>query len=293
MPPHLRPRSSLARSVLIKLGVSVAVVIALTTLVSYLHILRSMRAETLTHLERHVAERSHREQAIFLLAEDTHALLKKALEERIRAWSQEDPSERFDSLFAHLPDGTIRNQPQGYDGTRMPGVWVARGVTADTELRRRILASHEVIAQYGPAFLARFKDTYLMMPEGVNVVYWPEAPTWSQNVEPDFPLVTFEYFTISTPGNNPLRQTAWTGSYKDAPSGKWMVSATTPLDMEGRHVATFGHDVLLDELMARTIQEHLPGAYNLIFRDDGQLIAHPDMQTESETGVYNILDASG
>jgi signal transduction histidine kinase len=291
--PHFSPRTSLARSTLIKMGGRIAVIIALTTLASYLHTLRSMRAETLANLEKHVSERSQREQGIFVLAVDTHARLKQALEERIRAMRQEDPSARFDSLFAALPDGTIRNQPQGFDGTRMPGLWVARGVTADTELRRRILAAYDVLAQYGPVLHVRFTDTYLMFPEGVNLVYWPDSPNWSQNVEPDFPLVTFEYFTISLPANNPQRSTVWTGIYLDEPSKKWMVSAITPLDMEGRHIATIGHDVLLNELMERTIHNHLPGAYNMIFRDDGQLIAHPGMKMDSGASVYNILDGAG
>jgi hypothetical protein len=286
-------RSSLARSTLTKIGERIAVVIALTTLVSYLHLLRSIRAGTLANLEKHVSERSQCEQGIFVLAVDTHALLKQSLEERIRAGRQEDPSARFDRLFAPLPDGTIRNQPQGFDGTRMPGLWVARGVTADTELRRRILAAYDLLAQYGPVLHVRFTDTYIMFPEGVNLVYWPESPQWSQNVEPTFPLVTFEYFTISLPANNPQRGTVWTGIYLDEPSRKWMGPAITPLDMEGRHVATIGHDVLLNELMERTLNDHLPGAYNVIFQDDGQLIAHPGMKLDSGASAYNILDGAG
>jgi two-component system, NtrC family, sensor kinase len=275
------------------MGGRIAVVIALTTLLSYLHIFRSMRVETLANLEKHVSERSQREQAIFVLAVDTHAQLKQVLEERIRALRQEDPNPRFDSLFAHLPDGTIRNRPQGFDGTRMAGLWVARGVSDDTELRRRILAADDVLAQYGPVLHVRFTDTYVMFPEGVNLVYWPESPQWSQNVEPTFPLVTFEYFTLSLPANNPRRSTVWTGIYQDEPSRKWLVSAITPLDMEGRHVATLGHDVLLDELIERTRKDHLPGAYNLIFRDDGQLIAHPEMKMEGGASIYNILESAG
>jgi two-component system NtrC family sensor kinase len=293
MAPRSRSRSSLARSTLIKMGGRIAIIIALTTLVSYLHIFRSMRAETLANLEKHVSERSQREQGVFVLAVDTHARLKQALKERIRAASQEDPSARFDSLFARLPDGTIRNHPQGFDGTRMPGLWVARGVAAGTGLRQRILAAHDVLAQYGPVLNVRFTDTYIMFPEGVNLVYWPESPNWSQNVEPDFPLVTFEYFTISLPANNPQRGTVWTGIYLDEPSRQWMVSAITPVDMEGSHVATLGHDVLLNELMERTLNDRLPGAYNMLVRDDGQLIAHPGMQMDSGASVYNILDGAG
>ena len=71
------PRASLARSTLLKMGGRIAVVIALTTIFSYLHILRSIRAETLAHLKQHVLERSEREQALFLLGEDNHVFLRR------------------------------------------------------------------------------------------------------------------------------------------------------------------------------------------------------------------------
>jgi signal transduction histidine kinase len=285
------PQASLARTALIKMGVRIAIVIALTTLVSYLHIFRRMRDSTLSQLAQHVAERAQREQSVFLLAQDNHAVLNKALEERIRAWRQQDPNPRFDSLFAHLPDGTIRSRAEGFDGTRMAGAFTPRGAKDDEDFRRRLLASYEVVTQYGPAFHTRFMDTYVLLPEGSDVVYWPEDPNWALNAEPTFLVTDFEYFTQTLPQNNPRRETVWSGIFEDAPSRKWMVSVTTPLDVDGHHVATVGHDVLLDELMARTVNEHLPGAYNLVFRDDGQLIAHPEMRVESGKPAYNILGA--
>jgi two-component system, NtrC family, sensor kinase len=284
-----KSRSTIARSTLIRMAVRIGVVIALTTLVSYLHILRTIRTESLEHLARHVAERSQREQAIFVIAEDSHALIKQAFEERLRAGSQEDPTFRFDSLFELRPDGTIRNRPQGFDGTRMPGAWVAPGVNADTGFRRRLLAAYDVMAQYGPAYRTRHINTFIMLTEGVNVLYWPEVPNWTQDVASDFPLLTFEYYTLSRPQENPQRRMAWTRSYKDDTSGKWLVSAVTPVDLEGRHVATLGNDVLVDDLLSRTLVDRLPGAYNIIFRDDGQLIAHPEIKLDGGTVGYDIL----
>ena len=285
------PQASLVRSSLIKMGVRIALVIVLTTLISYLHLFRLMRDSTLSQLAQHVTERGQREQSVFLLAQDNHAVLNEALEERIRAWRQQDPTARFDSLFTRLPDGTIRSQAEGFDGTRMSGAFVPRGARDDEDLRRRLLAAHEVVSQFGPAFQTRFMDTYVLLPEGAEVVYWPGDPNWVLNAEPTFLVTGFEYFTQTQPENNPRRQTVWTGIFEDTPSKKWMVSVTTPLDVDGRHVATVGHDVLLDELLARTVSEHLPGAYNLIFRDDGQLIAHPQMRVESGKAPYNILGA--
>ncbi|WP_245682431.1 ATP-binding protein [Archangium gephyra] len=287
-----RPPASLARSTLIQMGVRIGILIALTTLVSYLHMFRTLREEALQQLTRHVAERSQREQAIFLLARDNHALLQKALEARIRAWSQKDPEPLFDSLFTRWPDGTVRSRAEGFDGTTVAGVFVPPGVKLDTGLRRRILAAYEVISQYGPAFAARFTDTYVTLVEGPVITYWPTKPGWALELPTDDPTLEYEYFTITTPAKNPRRHTAWSGSYLYSPTQSWLVTANTPLDMDGRHVGSFSHDIYLDELMVRSINDHLPGAYNLLVRDDGQLIAHPALDMRGATVGYDILGSA-
>jgi len=274
------------------MGMRIAAVILLSTIFSYLHMLRTLRYEALAQLEQHVSERSQREQSIFVLAEDNHAILKKALEERIRTLQREDVTARFDSLFVRFADGTVRRRPESFDGTKMVGLFVPSGVVLDAEFRTRVLAAYDVLTSYGPAFLVRFKTTYIVLPEGAIIEYWPEEPTWSLDIEPGFLPSALEYFTISQPENNPRRQTAWTGIFEDEISKLWMVSASTPLDLDGRHVATISHDVLLNELMDRTINDHLPGAYNLLFRDDGQLIAHPWLTQDGAKEAYNILNAA-
>jgi C4-dicarboxylate-specific signal transduction histidine kinase len=263
------------------MGVRIAIIIALTTLFSYLHMFQTLRTEALAQLEQHVADRGQREQAIFVLADDNLSVLKKALEERIRTLPPEEVSARFDRLFDSRPDGTVRNRLEVFDGTKVPSVFVPRGVTLDADLRRRILASYDVISWYGPAFHTRFTDTFITLPEGPNIVFWPEHPTWSQDVGPTESIIGQEFFPPSRPENNPERKTTWSGVYFDPVGQVSLTTVSTPLDMEGRHVATLSHDVLLSELMTRTANDHLPGAYNVLFRDDGQLIAHPTLKEGS------------
>jgi signal transduction histidine kinase len=262
------------------MGVRIAVVIALSTLFSYLHMYSTLRTEAVARLEQHVSERGQREQAIFQLAEDNHVFLKKALEERLRALTAEEVSARFDTLFVRLPDGTVRNRPEAFDGTKMMGLFVPRGMDVDADLRRRILAAHDVLTSYAPAFLTRFKTTFITLPEGVMVGYWPENPTYFQDAAPTESVISQDFFPPSRPENNPERKTTWTGAYQEPISRSWLTTVTTPLDLEGRHVASISHDVLLEELMARTINDHLPEAYNLLFREDGGLIARPELKEE-------------
>ncbi|QRK13974.1 HAMP domain-containing protein [Archangium violaceum] len=274
------------------MGVGIGVIIALSTFLSYLHLLRTLRIETLTQLQQYVSERGEREQSIFVLAEDNHAALRKVLVEEIRALQGQDVSARFDGLFVRLPDGTVRNRLERFDGTKMVQGFIAPHVALDDAFRARFMAVYDVLSRYGPAFHIRFRTTYVTLPEGALLGYLPGAPTWGQELEAGFSTAGYEDFALGLPENNPRRQTLWTGIYLETVSRKWMVSVSTPVDLDGRHVATIGHDVLLDELMARTINDHLPGAYNVIFRDDGQLIAHPALKLESATSPYDILSAT-
>ena len=271
------------------MGVRIALIIALTTFFSYLQIFNSARDSTLIQLERGVLERSQREQAIFMLAEDNHVFLKKMLEEQVRAWRQKDPRASFERLFVSMPDGTTRSRLEGFDGTRMPCLFVPQGLAVDPELQRWLLASHDVLSQYAPAFHVRFTDTYITLPGGAVVLYWPARPHWCHEATPTFNVTDYEFYTLSTPARDPQRRTVWSGIIGDPVAHTWTVSASTPVDMDGRHSATLTHDILIQELMARTISDHLPDTYNMIVRDDGQLIAHPELNMEGAEDSYNIL----
>jgi diguanylate cyclase (GGDEF)-like protein len=71
------------------------------------------------------------------------------------------------------------------------------------------------------------------------------------------------------------------------------VSVTTPVDdQQGKHIATIEHDIILTDLIQRTIQDRLAGTYNLIFTADGHLIVHPDFgeAIQAKNGQLTIQD---
>jgi signal transduction histidine kinase len=270
------------------MGIRIGAIIALTTLFSYVHMFRSLQSDALVRLERYASERSQREGAIFVLAQDNQILLKQALEERLQAWEKEDPSAPFDSLFETLPDGTTRSRREGFDSTKRPGVFIPREVPLDAEFRRRMLAAHDVLVQYGPAYRVRFSTTYITLPEGAVLGYWPEAGTWANELQTTYSIFQEPFFRIGLPENNPQRTVAWSGVFWDVATNSWMTTATTPVDKDQRHLASISHDVLLSELMTRSNNDRLPGSYNVIFRDDGQLLAHPALTITNATLPYDI-----
>jgi HAMP domain-containing protein len=285
------PQRSLARQIIIKMGISIAAVIILIVVISYLYLSSGLKSQMLEQLEKYISERGKRESSIFMLAEDNHAILKKELLQQLNSLGDQDPQTEFEQLFVRWDDGVIRNQAEGFDGTRQVGVYIDKTLSIDADVRRRVLTFYDLIGKYGPAWHNRFQDTYITTPENIIVIYWPEYPTWAQDASADLYMPDEEYVWVADKKHNPSRLTSWTGVFYDKVSRLWMVSIETPVDIADRHIATVGHDIILNELLDRTIEDHLEGAYNLILRADGRLIAHPDKisDIQEQAGDFDIL----
>ncbi|MEJ0036555.1 MAG: hypothetical protein WDO68_10780 [Gammaproteobacteria bacterium] len=125
--------------------------------------------------------------------------------------------------------------------------------------------------------------------ENFNVVYWPGLP-WGLNAAPDLDMTREEWMDVATQKNDPKRDLVWTGLYFDPTANDWMVSAEQPVDQDGRHLATLGLDILLNDLFQRVFDDHLAGTKNFIIRPDGRLVAHPDKVKElaAAKGVLDV-----
>jgi len=119
-----------------------------------------------------VHARGAREQGIFDLALDNHRVLLKQYLDAIAAMGDTDPQAEFDRLYVLHADGVTRNRPEGFDGTRDVGVCIGAGQTIDADLRRRVLAARQVIAEAGPAWHNRFQDLYITLPENAMILYF-------------------------------------------------------------------------------------------------------------------------
>ncbi len=284
-------KQSLTRTTLIKMGIRIAFVIIAVTVVSYWHVMSNLESQVVEQLEKYIVERGQRESTLFKLAEDNHAELKKELLWQLEKLREYDPQAEFDRLFERSPDGVIRNWATVFDGTRQAGVYIDETLTLNADIRRRVLTFYELVTGYGKAWHNRFQNTYISTPENIAIIFWPEYPTWAQDATTDLYMPDEEYLWIADKQHNPKRETAWTGLFYDNVSKSWMVSCETPVDIADRHIATIGHDIFLNELLDRSINVHLEGAYNLIFREEGRLITHPQYLTQimEAGGEFDIL----
>jgi len=290
-------RESLTFKTLANMAMRLMLVILLISGISYWHLMRQLASDTQAQLLSYITERGQREETIFKLAEDNHALLHDEFLGQLAAKSG-DSLTPFQKQFFQWSDGTVRNVPAGteaknFDTTHEPTVFVQAGVELTTDVQKRLGLAKKLVKLYGSGWRDRFLDTYISLPEGAMIVLWPGA-AWGINADPELDIQAEEWAYLGDKIHNPQRQTLWTGVYSDPVTKDWMVSGETPIDAaNGRHLGTIGHDIVLTRLIERVIDDHLPGTYNLLVRADGQLIAEPHLMAEirAAAGKLNVQTA--
>ncbi len=290
-------KHSLAYTTLIKMGFRIALVIIAVTLVSYWHVVSILESQTIEQLKKYIVERGHRESQLFQLAEDNHVLFNTEFLARYQAMGNQDPLAEFNQLFEQTHDGLVKMRVDYYSGHAQTNGLTIKGVfgsfspkmTLTPSLRRVAMIVTDLLSQYGPAWRSRFFDAYAFTPEELFLGYWPEV-LWYPQATSGYEMASQEWFYVADLQHNPHRQTVWTGAYYDEISKVWLVSCVTPLDVEGKHLLSMGSDVKLSDLFGRTIENHIEGATNLIFRTDGRLLAHPEYMKDIEKtgGLFDM-----
>ena len=294
-----RLRSRLAESLTLKtmawLGFPVVGISVLAIGFVYSQALQSAEFQLRQDLERHLRDRSRHDNDIFKLAEANHKILKTDLMERLRQPILSDIGTRFGKDLYQWNDQSYRNFPQGKDPKGFPSIqkattFVGPQVQVTDELKGQILLFEELTSLYGRAWYGRYSNTWINSNQNVSADYRPGS-LWGLEAPSSTDVTQEEYGLLATPKNNPDRSPRWTSLYFDRPAARWMVSLITPVDdLNGKHVATIGNDIILNDLMNVTLQDKFPNSYNLIFQDNGQIIVHPDRMDElkASDGKLNL-----
>jgi signal transduction histidine kinase/CheY-like chemotaxis protein len=290
-------KTSLTHTTLFKIGSWITLVIVLTAITSYLFVASKIEEQILEQLENYIAVRSHWENNIFTLIQDNHVKLKTVLIERLKKDLNATDSSinsslsTFNTLFTRYADGVIRNHPERFDGNQQSCIYIDKSLPINTDIQRQVLTFYELTNQYGQAWASRFENTSIFTPNNLISQYWPKESTWCQKATADFELAQQEYFGVAEKAYNPTRTTVWTGVYREPITNKWLISAITPVDIQGQHIASIGNNIELNDLLERTSNQYLENTYNMIVRSDGRLIAHPDWThlMPDNGGKFNLL----
>jgi len=276
------------------MAMRIAVVVAVLTSLSYFHTIRILKEQELNKLEKYVVERGQRERAIFTMAEDNQAVLKKEFLRQLEILGDSDPQEEFDRLAFRDKDGSIRKRNFDKAATYFePSVWVNKNTPVDARVRRLLTLYHKLVSAYGPAWQTRFVDTYIQSGENYSSLFFP-GTTWAADTPADFDWTKEEYWWTADEKHDPEKKTVWTGLYYDAMAKQWMVSCLTPVyGKDNRIDGMIGNDVLLNELFNRTILDHLKDTYNILLRGDGRLIMHASwlQKIQEKQGVLTVQES--
>ncbi|MEL7224887.1 MAG: hypothetical protein AAGL17_08470 [Cyanobacteria bacterium J06576_12] len=231
-------RTSLTVKTLLNMSLRVALVVVVSTTVSYFHVMHSLEIQTGQQLERYITERGQRESTLFQLAEDNLTSLRdRFLQEIDSPFDQETAKQeiaaQFNQNFFRWNDGTTRNFPDGrspsdFDTTRKATSFVGQKTEITPSLKRQLLIAQSLITSHGMAWGNRFINTYLNTDKDTTTIYWQGTPL-ALEAKPDFKPSNDEYFYAADPQHNPTRQPVWTGVYSDTVTKVWMVSAVVPL----------------------------------------------------------------
>lgn len=294
--------NSLTRKTLLNMAIRVFVVVILSAVVSYLHIVHTLEQQTEERLSKYITERGQRESQLFLLAEANQESFKTDFLNRFQAMGNQDPIDRFNRLFTDQGDGTFRLGKKAYEGDPttnsamdryMTGILGKNAKFDDPSIHRITVIAHDMLRTYGAAWSNRFFNLYMSVPKANTSMAYTTGTPWGLIAPADIDMTKEEWYNFAEAEYNPERKTVWTGINYDQVLKEFLVTGSTPIYLNGNHVLSITNDISIKELTNRTLDDHLTGAYNIIFRQDGKLVAHPELmeQIKHKLGQFNILDS--
>lgn len=91
-----------------------------------------------------------------------------------------------------------------------------------------------------------------------------------------------------------LSKRAFSNDYEYATIGESLVQVLLPIDLDGRHLITIGHDLHLSDLVAVNLHSDVLELAHMIVCEDGRIIAHPDLTAKIfEGGGELAMQSSG
>jgi signal transduction histidine kinase len=281
----------LATKTLIKTASRISFIILLGTILNYIHVLKTSEEHRKETLAKYIQERTSREQIVFIEAEKDHEyLISEFLESYQRYLKNPNLSSLFKSIATKSAYDIYRNKNSNFDGKKTSGIYLNAGSSVTKEVMAKILAGYDISTRMGPAFHHNFQDTYFTYPENGIVLYWPEFPKWAVDLNETYDVRNEEYYAVATEKHDPEKKTIWSRLFYDKVSKTWMVTASTPIYIDGVHIASVHHDLMVTELVDRVMTDDIDGAQNFIVRADGTLIVHPGYFSEliDSQGTLNL-----
>lgn len=299
-----RRRSVTTRLWSLAAATALALIIA-GTILTYLTALADEEAAAARSLGTYATERATRESQRF---DDLARLQQFANAAFGSALASIDPATvdaEFDRPFPLAADGTRRSIDALYDGyatgdgTRIYGIgaFIGDGANLSSREKAQLLAALRVVSRFGEGIGFRFDNFYFFTPNNRLVMFAPKRADrlvfYRRNAPPGFSFTFEEMVQITLPATNPkgvMRCTSLQHILYDRSFQTWTTGCMTPATVNGDYVGAWGVSLLLETLIAHSIEARAPGTENMILTGDGKLIAHRFLTEQGSERTETYLD---
>lgn len=256
------------------LSLAAALVLVVVAVAAVGHVLSGRQATEQELLRRQamVEERARGESEPFMQALRRLELARDDALARLEGTRKADSPIRFGHDTAARDDGSVRSREDRFDPKWEPGIFVPAGVSADEELKHRIVAFRDTANLFGQAWRKDFPNLWFAGPEGWVVAYWPAYP-WTEKLAAADKVTAELWFARAAPDKNPGKGPVWSAARSD-PDGKGTsVVLSLPLYAGDIFLGVIAQDMPLARLAeAAAVDEADAGIARMVFAPDGALL---------------------
>ncbi len=265
---------TLSHRILLQIAIAAGLVILVATGVTYWLVFSAAEQQGLNHLSDYVAERARVEEAGLRRIAENLELARGQFLRRNPAPPPLDFQEQWDKWFEKYPDGAWRSRREFSDGRKWSTLWLHKDVPLTPEIQTQILRANNICNDFLPTWIDSFPSLYFVFPYQANIGFDARIPNWVWETPADYDNNAIEALAGANPQSNPSRRIVWNSVLEEPTSLLPFVSVMLPVDADGKHIATIGHDIHALQLLDDSTRSSLPGTTHFIFREDGRLIAH-------------------
>jgi len=261
--------------------IRITLVLVFSCIYAYFHNKNIYDQESLEYTAKNAEVRAEIDSEYFLLAGKNVKMMQKEFLRRINKLSIDKAKEKFNELFAKEADGNWRNTGIYKDYIHYAPSFISEKAEFNETFYKACVVAFEIANEYGAAFKNKYYTSYILLKEGGEFAWSPEAD-YSRSPLCAELLPGFIQELGGSPEMSPNRELYWTNVYFDKDEKKWMITVTMPIDFNGEWLGGVSHDLLIEDSLKRAEIVGRPGAYNLVFSKNGELIVSKEYQKQIE-----------
>ena len=252
-------KDALATRSLLVMGLRIAVVIAIASAFTYVHLFATLQTQSRHQLRRESELRAQSENAPFIHAERLVVLLRDVYLQQL---SQSD-------------QGHSGHQAE-WSATERAGI--PPGLLADADFRRQYVIGRNLLTSWGPLLATETNAATVTLANQVTLT--------AHGGQVD------QATAITLPGAVATDQRPhWGAVFYDSTTQDWLIACTVPGFWSGRRVVTVGIQVSLTGLITRTVGTTGEAPWHFIVDQERKLIAYPGYDAQiAQAGGSLLVD---